>query len=110
MRFPGGMRTAEPPITDEQQQRRSGDVNAAGAQSPTMTRALTVVFAVAAGGAVGNLYWAHPLLALIGGDLHVSASAAGLLVTVTQIGYAAGMVLIVPLGDGRNRRRLIVAV
>src|SRR4051794_28647961 len=75
-----------------------------------MTRALTVVFALAAGAAVGNLYWAQPLLALIGDDLHVSASAAGLLVTVTQIGYAAGILLIVPLGDVRNRRRLLVAV
>jgi predicted MFS family arabinose efflux permease len=75
-----------------------------------MTRALTLMFALAAGAAVGNLYWAQPLLALIGDDLHVSASTAGLLVTLTQIGYAAGILLIVPLGDVCDRRRLILTV
>lgn len=75
-----------------------------------MTRALTLVFAVATGAAVGNLYWAQPLLALIGRDLHVSAASTGLLVTLTQIGYAAGILLIVPLGDVRDRRRLLLTV
>jgi predicted MFS family arabinose efflux permease len=75
-----------------------------------MTRSLTVVFAVAAGAAVGNLYWAQPLLALIGRDLHVGPATAGLLVTFTQIGYASGILLIVPLGDVRDRRRLICTV
>jgi predicted MFS family arabinose efflux permease len=75
-----------------------------------MTSALTLVFAVATGAAVGNLYWAQPLLALIGRDLHVSAASTGLLVTLTQIGYAAGILLIVPLGDVRDRRRLLLTV
>jgi predicted MFS family arabinose efflux permease len=72
-----------------------------------MTRGLTILFAVAAGAAVGNLYWAQPLLALIARDLHASTATAGWLVTVTQIGYAAGILLIVPLGDVRDRRRLV---
>jgi predicted MFS family arabinose efflux permease len=75
-----------------------------------MTRALTLVFAVTAGAAVGNLYWAQPLLDLIGRNLHVSSAGAGLLVTLTQIGYGAGVLLIVPLGDVRNRRHLITTV
>src|SRR4051812_2939892 len=74
---------------------------------PTMTRGLTLMFAVAAGAAVGNLYWAQPLLDLIAHDLHVSTASAGLLVTLTQVGYATGILLIVPLGDVRNRRRLV---
>jgi predicted MFS family arabinose efflux permease len=75
-----------------------------------MTRALTLLFAVAGGAAVGNLYWAQPLLEEIARSLDVSVGVAGLLVTVTQIGYAVGIFLVVPLGDVLNRRRLIPAV
>jgi predicted MFS family arabinose efflux permease len=62
---------------------------------------------MAGGAAVGNLYWAQPLLDLIAADLHASPAGAGWLVTATQIGYAAGIVLIVPLGDILDRHRLI---
>ena len=72
-----------------------------------MTRRLTFLFAVAAGAAVGNLYWAQPLLDFIAHDLHASPATAGWLITATQLGYAAGILLIVPLGDVVNRRRLI---
>ncbi|GAA2532079.1 MFS transporter [Winogradskya humida] len=68
---------------------------------------LTFLFAVAAGAAVGNLYWAQPLLDLIAEDLHAPTAAAGWLVTATQLGYAAGILLIVPLGDVLDRRKLI---
>ncbi|MBU2661930.1 MFS transporter [Actinoplanes bogorensis] len=73
----------------------------------TMTPGLTVLFAAAAGAAVGNLYWAQPLLDLIAADLHASHTVAGWLITATQLGYAAGILLIVPLGDVVDRRRLI---
>jgi MFS family permease len=63
--------------------------------------------AVLGGVAVGNLYWAQPLLHLIADDLHVSTGTAASLVTTTQLFYAVGIVLIVPLGDSLNRRRLI---
>ncbi|MFF7329956.1 MFS transporter [Streptomyces sp. NPDC008150] len=72
-----------------------------------MTRGLTLLFAVACGLAVGNLYWAQPLLDFIARDLHASTSVAGWLVTATQIGYAAGILLVVPLGDVLQRRRLV---
>ncbi|MEO6083707.1 MAG: MFS transporter [Umezawaea sp.] len=72
-----------------------------------MSRGLTLLFAVAGGAAVGNLYWAQPLLDFIARDLHVSTTTAGWLITATQLGYAAGVLLIVPLGDVRDRRRLI---
>ncbi|WP_262700639.1 MULTISPECIES: MFS transporter [Streptomyces] len=77
------------------------------APSRGMTRSLTLLFAFAGGLAVGNLYWAQPLLDFIADDLHASPAVAGWLITVTQIGYAAGIVLLVPLGDVLNRRRLI---
>lgn len=75
--------------------------------SGPMTQRLNLLFAVAAGAAVGNLYLAQPLLDLIARDLDASSASAGWLVTATQIGYAAGILLIVPLGDVRNRRHLI---
>lgn len=72
-----------------------------------MTPRLTLLFAVAAGAAVGNLYLAQPLLDFIARDLDSSTSTAGALVTATQIGYAVGILLIVPLGDVLDRRRLV---
>src|SRR4051812_9633055 len=75
-----------------------------------MSRGLTLLFAVAGGAAVGNLYWAQPLLTDIATSLRVPTGIASLLVTVTQIGYAVGIFLVVPLGDTVNRRRLIPAV
>lgn len=72
-----------------------------------MNHMLTVVFAIASGLAVGNLYWAQPLLAQISASFGVDASQGGLLVTATQIGYALGILLIVPLGDVLHRRKLI---
>jgi predicted MFS family arabinose efflux permease len=82
--------------------------NATHTDSPTgMSRRLTVMFAVAAGAAVANLYWAQPLLGYIADSLEVSTGTAGLLITVSQIGYAIGVFLLVPLGDSVSRKRLI---
>ncbi|WP_439693124.1 MFS transporter [Curtobacterium sp. SP.BCo] len=75
-----------------------------------MTPARTLLFAVAGGAAVGNLYWAQPLLDEIARTLDTSVSLAGLLVTLTQVGYAVGILLVVPLGDVLDRRRLIPGV
>jgi predicted MFS family arabinose efflux permease len=68
---------------------------------------LVLLFAVACGAVVANLYYAQPLLDTIAHALHVSSGTAGLLVTASQVGYAAGLVFIVPLGDLLERRRLI---
>ncbi len=75
-----------------------------------MTPALTLLFAVACGAVVANLYYTQPLLDAIGAALRVPSATAGLLVTVTQVGYALGLALIVPLGDALNRRRLVVSL
>lgn len=75
-----------------------------------MSRGLAILFAIAAGAAVGNLYWAQPLLDFIARDLGTDVAVAGWLVTATQLGYAVGVFLIVPLGDLLPRRRLIPIV
>lgn len=82
----------------------------ASAHTSRMTRALTLLFAIAGGTAVANLYWAQPLLDFIADDLNASHAIAGWLVTATQIGYAAGALLLVPLGDVLDRRTFIPAL
>ncbi|MDT7663569.1 MAG: hypothetical protein QOD04_3125, partial [Pseudonocardiales bacterium] len=77
------------------------------APATRLSRLLVLVFAVASGAAVGNLYYAQPLLDMIAGDLRIGQGPAGLLVTATQVGYALGIMFIVPLGDVRNRRRMV---
>jgi predicted MFS family arabinose efflux permease len=59
---------------------------------------------------VANLYYAQPLLQSIGDSLHVSQGSASLLVTVGQLGYAAGLLFIVPAGDIMRRRPLLTGL
>jgi len=71
---------------------------------------LTFVMALACGVAVANIYYAQPLLDTLARDFSVSRGTAGMIITMTQLGYATGLVLLVPLGDLLERRRLIVTV
>jgi predicted MFS family arabinose efflux permease len=78
--------------------------------TPTRTGisgALTLLLAVACGVAVANLYYAQPLLSTISASLRTGSGTAGLIVTFSQIGYAAGLAFIVPIGDLVSRRRLV---
>ncbi|MFC1420176.1 MFS transporter [Streptacidiphilus cavernicola] len=69
-------------------------------------RRLVILLAVACGLTVANLYYAQPLLSSLRDVFHVDDATAGSLVTVTQIGYALGLLLLVPLGDRVENRRL----
>ena len=75
-----------------------------------MTKFLAILFAICSGLAIGNLYWAQPLLVQIMNGFGLPAANGGLLVTATQIGYALGIFFIVPLGDFVRRKRLISIV
>ena len=75
-----------------------------------MTTLLAGLFAICSGLAIGNLYWAQPLLVQITNGFGLSAASGGLLVTATQIGYALGILFLVPLGDFVRRKRLISIV
>ena len=70
---------------------------------------MTLLLAAAAGIIVANLYYAQPLVGPIGAALGMPPGAAGLIVTLTQIGYCLGLLFIVPLGDLLENRRLIVS-
>src|SRR5664279_3443419 len=69
---------------------------------------LVLIMASATGLAVASNYFAQPLLPIMAKDLGLSTAAAGVIVTTAQLGYAAGLLFIVPLGDLFERRRLIV--
>jgi predicted MFS family arabinose efflux permease len=73
-----------------------------------LPRAMTLTLAVACGLSVANIYYAQPLLDSMARDFAVAPAAVGLVITVTQIGYAIGLLLIVPLGDLVDPRRLVV--
>ncbi|RUS45472.1 MFS transporter [Cohnella sp. AR92] len=78
--------------------------------SPRLSKKLLLTMAFSAGMTVANLYYSQPLLADISRSFGVSPDAAGLISTCTQIGYALGMLLFVPLGDIKERRMLITTL
>lgn len=80
-------------------------------QSRTKMKQETVwLMAVTCALAVANLYYNQPLLAAIAQSFHASASQVGWIPTLTQLGYASGLLLFAPLGDCLERRRLIVTM
>lgn len=78
-------------------------------QASVLSRWMLVIFAITCASSVANIYYAQPLLDTIATDFGIDTASVGLVVTLTQIGYAAGLLFIVPLGDLVNRRKLIVA-
>ncbi|MFJ7648704.1 MFS transporter [Lysinibacillus sp. NPDC097279] len=73
-----------------------------------MSPAMTLLFATACGISVANIYFAQPLLDQLSNDFSMDHSIIGVVITITQIFYGLGLLLLVPLGDLLNPRRLIV--
>ena len=82
---------------------RSGEARLGGG----IGRGMMLLLAGATGAAAANLYYAQPLLHTLAQAFSVSEGTAGLLTTLTQIGYVLGLAFVVPLGDLRERRGLI---
>jgi predicted MFS family arabinose efflux permease len=74
-----------------------------------MTPGMVRLFAFVCGVIVANIYYAQPIVALIAPQLDLSVRTASLIVSLTQIGYAVGLFLLVPLGDILENRRLILS-
>ncbi len=72
-----------------------------------VSRGLVLLLATACGTAAANLYYAQPLLHTLAVAFGVSNATAGLLITISQLGYVVGLALLVPLGDLHERRGLI---
>ncbi|TPL75046.1 MFS transporter [Mesorhizobium sp. B2-3-15] len=75
--------------------------------TPGLSAMTALVFAIACGLSVANVYFAHPLLDAMAHDFAIAPASIGIVVTVTQVGYALGLFFIVPLGDLFDRRKLI---
>jgi predicted MFS family arabinose efflux permease len=74
--------------------------------SPARLRRVILLLAVACGMAVANIYYSQPLLGRISLTFGVSQGSTELVVTLTQLGYAIGLFLLVPLGDLLENRAL----
>ena len=74
----------------------------------TISKTVIWSMSIISGLVVANNYYNQPLLGLISEDLNVTESAAGKISVLTQIGYAFGLLIIVPLGDKFLRKRLIL--
>lgn len=74
-----------------------------------LSPALLGLLATGAGLSVANLYYSQPLLGTLASALPAPAAYVGLIPTLTQLGYALGLLLLAPLGDRFDRRRIILA-
>jgi predicted MFS family arabinose efflux permease len=82
-------------------------VPAPAALTPARLRRVILVLSVACGMAVANIYYSQPLLGRISSAFDVSQGRTELVVTLTQLGYAIGLFLLVPLGDLLENRALV---
>jgi predicted MFS family arabinose efflux permease len=82
----------------------------AQARQGPMPRALMLLFAVACGVSVANVYYAQPLLDSLVADFGFSEAAVGMVIGATQVGCALALLFVVPLGDLVSHRRRLVTV
>lgn len=95
-------------VKDEMTPRDHPDMNFRLKPESKMSHYMALLFAAACGMAVANIYFAQPLLDSLADEFGITYSSIGIVITITQLCYAAGLLLIVPLGDLLNRRRLII--
>jgi predicted MFS family arabinose efflux permease len=75
----------------------------------TPSAGLIFLLAATAGLVVANIYYNQPVLNAIAATFKVGPAAVAWVATATQLGYAAALLFVVPLGDGIDRKRLIIA-
>eukprot|EP01030_Chromulinospumella_sphaerica_P028811 gene28811-29190_t len=74
----------------------------------SLSGAVVLLFAIACGLSVANVYYAQPLLDAMATTFAMDPATVGIVISLTQVGYGLGLLLLVPLGDLLNRRHLIV--
>jgi predicted MFS family arabinose efflux permease len=95
-------------LVEDTESSGTGATAAAADRAAPLSDAVALLFAIACGLAVANVYYAQPLLDTMADEFGIGHAAVGLIITITQIGYGFGLLLVVPLGDILNRRRLII--
>ncbi|RYF41303.1 MAG: MFS transporter [Comamonadaceae bacterium] len=86
----------------------AGAAGAAASGDGSLPLALVLLLAGAAGLSVASLYYAQPMLGVLGAELGASPAAVGWIPTLTQLGYALGILTLAPLGDRFDRRTIIL--
>ncbi len=87
----------------------SSSLPSVGDSAARTPRAVVALFAAASGLSVANVYFAQPLLDALAAEFAISHASVGGVITATQIGCAVALLLLVPLGDRLDRRRLMLA-
>jgi predicted MFS family arabinose efflux permease len=77
-------------------------------EQAALPASLVLLLAAGAGLSVASLYYSQPMLGVLGADIHASDRMIGLVPTLTQLGYALGIMLLAPLGDRYDRRNIIL--
>lgn len=85
---------------------KTGDV--AIQDHTSMPRSLVMLMAASAGFGVASIYYSQPMLGILASTIHASSRDIGFIPTLTQLGYAAGILLLAPLGDRHDRRKIIL--
>ncbi len=75
---------------------------------PELSARLILLLATGTGLTVASLYYAQPMLGVMTDDIHAANTTVGWVPTLTQLGYALGILLLVPLGDRFDRRRIVL--
>src|SRR5438045_4602999 len=78
--------------------------------TPKVDTRLAWIMAVASGMSVANLYYIQPVLPDMARSFAVAPGQVGFIATLSQVGFALGLLFLVPLGDRYNRRTLIVSM
>jgi len=87
----------------------SADTSEAAQADAPMPRLMVLLFALACGVSVANVYYAQPLLDALAAEFGFTQGAVGVVVSATQIGSALALIFVVPLGDLLDRRRLMLS-
>ncbi|MFK0379295.1 MFS transporter [Pandoraea sp. NPDC090278] len=75
---------------------------------PELSARLILLLATGTGLTVASLYYAQPMLGIMTDDIHAANTTVGWVPTLTQLGYALGILLLVPMGDIIDRRRIVL--
>ncbi|EPF4398508.1 MFS transporter [Enterococcus hirae] len=77
-------------------------------EKTTLTSSLILLLSITCGVVVANMYYIQPIGTKVATSLSVSTSAIGILTMLTQLGYALGLLFLLPLGDVVDRPKLII--
>lgn len=85
-----------------------GTQDTAAAEETALPAKLVFTLAAGTGLSVASIYYSQPMLSVMGPSLNATLTETGMVPTLTQIGYALGILFLIPLGDRFDRRRIIL--